>query len=252
MPGQPSTSSLVWRNGFIYGAIIAVIGVATALLNWQMGAYDATVQAAAGTSPSISGASTLIGCGVDLVYLAILFVAGMMTARKTGSVGAASLTGLVAGLVGAVVGSGIGLILVMTVIAPQIQLPADSPLTQSQMQAILIGGAVLGIVFALVLEGGFGAGVAALGGLVGRNTYQQANPPQVYQGSFYPGAAAGAYPNPQYPAPPPYAAPPAPPEQYSPTPQQYPPATPEQYSPMPSQQPPATPPQYPPQNPPQG
>ncbi len=237
MPQQPSARGLIFRNGIIFGAIIAAIALANVFINWQLGSYNILAQAGTGTpTTTLNGGTTLLGCAVYLVDLGLLFVAGILTARKTGSVGAASLTGLVAGLIGALVGSGIALVLIMTVIAPQIQVPADSPISQNQLQTIIIGGAVLGIVIALIVDGGFGAGIGALGGLVGRNTYQQANPPQPYQQSFYPGAMGqpGAYP-----PPPPYTGPQYPPQPYAgpqyPAAPQYPAQT--DYPAAPAQQP---------------
>lgn len=233
MPQQPSARGLIFRNGLIFGGIIAAIALANVFISWQLGAYNVFSQVGSGaTTPTVNGTTTLLGCAIYLVDLALLFVAGMLTARKTGSVGAASLTGLVAGIIGALIGSGIALVLIMTVIAPQIHVPADSSISQSQMQAIIIGGAIFGVVIALIVDGGFGAGIGALGGLVGRNTYQQANPPQPYQQSFYPGAVGqpGAYP-----PPPPYAGPQYPAAPQYPSQADY-PATPAQQQP-PTQEP---------------
>jgi hypothetical protein len=223
---RPSTSSQVWRNGLIFGVIIAVIGLANTFLSWSLGAYNITTNPVTGAPTTGAGPGTsLIGCGIFLVNLALIFVAGMLTARATGSVGAASLTGLVAGLLGAVISGVVGAILIITVIAPQIHIPSDSGISQSQTQGIFIAAAIGGAVLALLIDGGVGAGVAALGGLVGRSSYDKANPPQPYQQSFYPGAPAGAppypgqpypgqpypgQPYPQYPAPPPMAMPPDP------------------------------------------
>ena len=241
MPQQPSARGLIFRNGLIFGAIIAAIALANVFLSWQLGAYSVLAQAGSGaaTPATINGGTTLLGCAIYLVDLGLLFVAGMLTARKTGSVGAASLTGLVAGIIGALVGSGIALVLIMTVIAPQLQVPADSSISQTQLQTIIIGGAIFAIVIALIVDGGFGAGLGALGGLVGRNAYEKANPPQPYQQSFYPGAVGqpGAYP-----PPPPYAGP-----QYPAAPQ-YPGQA--DYPAAPAQQP--QPPQQEPQPPQQG
>lgn len=232
---QPSTRGSVFRNGLIFGAIIAAIGMVSVLINWQLGAYNVATQTATGSSTSnLFGPSLFIGCGIFIVDLALMFVAGMLTARATGSVGAGSLTGLVAGLVGALVGSGIGIVLIITVITPQIQIPTGSPFTQSQMQGIIIGGAILGLVGGLILDSGFGAGMGALGGVVGSNSYERAHPPQPYQESFYPGAMGqpGAYP-----PPPPYAMP------------LYPPQSPPPYAGQPGYPPTPEAPQQPPQPP---
>jgi hypothetical protein len=247
---RPSTSSQVWRNGLIFGVIIAVISLANTFLSWSLGAYNMNYDATTGVPTTGAGPSTtLLGCGVFLVNLALIFVAGMLTARATGSVGAASLTGLVAGLLGAVVGGVVSAILVVTVIAPQIQIPSDSGISQSQIQGIFIAAAIGGAILGLLIDAGVGAGVAALGGLVGRGSYEKANPPQPYQQSFYPGAPAGAAPYPGQPYPgQPYPAQPYPGQPYpgQPTPQY--PAPPPMVMPLdPSMKPPMAPPQEPPQ-----
>ena len=213
---RPSTSSQVWRNGIIFGVIIAVLGLANTFISWSLGAYNISYDSATGVPTTGSGPGTsLLGCGIFLAELALIFIAGMLTARATGSVGGASLTGLVAGLFGAVISGVVGAIVIITLVAPQIQIPADSGISQSQIQTILIGVAIGGAVLAVLIDGGVGAGVAALGGLVGRSSYEKANPAQPYQQSFYHGAPAGAQPYPgqpypQYPAPPPMAMPPDP------------------------------------------
>jgi hypothetical protein len=261
---QPSASGQVWRNGLIFGAIIATLMTGNVIFRWLASGYDITSQ----TNESFTtvndfatGGSFLLGCVIFLVVLTLTFVAGMLTSRKTGGVGSGSLAGLVAGASGALLGGVVNVIVVLTLVSPGIPTPAGSDLTQSQIQALLIGGEIFGLVISLFLYGGFGAGLGALGGLVGRNSYEKANPPQPYPGSFYPGVYPGApmqpgayypsapYPGPQYPGAPysgaPYPGPqyptsPAPP--YAPPPPyagpQYPvyPAP-----PYPGQQPPMTP-----------
>lgn len=237
MPQSPSPRSLIWRNGLIFGGIIAAIALINVVIQWQLGAYSYHIDPVTNVPvSSASGAAGFLGCGVFIADLALTFVAGMLTARASGSVGAASLTGLVAGLLGAVVGGIVTLVLVLGVIAPAIQLPAGSGVSQSTLQTILIGILIGGIVLGLAVDGGLGAGVAALGGLVGRGSYQQAHPPQQYQQSFYPGGQG------QYGAQP-YAGPPTPAQPYPGAPQ-YPP----QPFPGASENPPQQ--QYPGQQPP--
>ena len=103
-----------------------------------------------------------------LVWLIVFFVLGLFAARQTGRVRTGALVGLVAGLIG-------GLIAVLFVI---IQLATNGQqITQALNQAGLSPGElntsdVVGIVLALIviaaLELGLGAGMGALGGLVGR------------------------------------------------------------------------------------
>ena len=233
MPQQPSARGLIFRNGLIFGGIIAAIALANVFISWQLGAYNVFSQVGSGaTTPTVNGTTTLLGCAIYLVDLALLFVAGMLTARKTGSVGAASLTGLVAGIIGALIGSGIALVLIMTVIAPTDTCTRGQfDLTEPDASHHHWRGDLRRRHRA---DSGWRLwrGIGALGGLVGRNTYQQANPPQPYQQSFYPGAVGqpGAYP-----PPPPYAGPQYPAAPQYPSQADY-PATPAQQQP-PTQEP---------------
>lgn len=215
------------RNGLIFGAVIAALIIGDTIVGWLTGAYDISSQtngSISSTSFFISGVPALMGCAIFLGALALTFVAGMLTARKTGGVGGGSLTGMAAGALGALLGGVASLIVTITLEAPGAQPPVGSGLTQSQMQGMLIGSEIFGLVAGLFQYGAFGAGLGALGGLVGRNSYLKANPP-AYQAPFYPGAPwlpgayypsapypgpqypGAPYPGPQYPAPP-YGAPP--------------------------------------------
>ncbi len=218
---QQSTGSVVMRNGLIFGAVIAALIIGDTIVGWLTGAYDISSQtngSISTTSFIISGVSALMGCAIFLGALALTFVAGMLTARKTGGVGGGSLTGLVAGAFGALLGGVASLIVTITLEAPGAQPPVGSGLTQPQLQGMLIGAEIFGLVAGLFQYGAFGAGAGALGGLVGKNSYEKTHPPQAYQLPFYPGYPGGPwqpgayypaapYPSPQSPAPP-YAPPP--------------------------------------------
>src|SRR5579883_2078903 len=216
MQAQQSGNPAV-RNGLIFGVIIAAVTILDDIIQWVTGSYNATVQAAnnPGTTTSINGASTLLGCLVFLIALALCFIAGMNTARATGRVGSGAIAGLVAGLVGALIGGIIGLIIVAVVVAPGIHVQTTNGVS---VQAILIGGAIFAIVLGLIIDGGLGAG---LGALVGKNNYR--GPVTNYQESMYQGFAG------QPPAPPQYPGQPGaypPPPQYPTQPGSYPPPPP--------------------------
>ncbi len=223
---QQSTGGAVLRNGLIFGAIIAALIIGDSVTLWLTGANDISSQTNGSVTSVnffISGLSALLGFGIFLGALALSFVAGMRVARRTGGIGSGSIAGLIAGASGALVGGVVSLIITITLEAPGIQPTAGSGLTQSQMQGMLIGADVFGLIIGLFQYGGFGAGAGALGGLVGRNSFLKANP-QPYQPPFYPGypgypggpwqpgvyypaapypAApypAAPYPGPQYPA----------------------------------------------------
>lgn len=188
------------RNGFLFGIIIAVLGIINSVVS-----YFTTPTSSSATTPNAFG---LLGCLFFLVYLALFFVAGMMTARQTGTVGSGAITGLIAGLVGGVVSGIVGVVVV--VIRPPVVDTAGTNLTQSELQTAIIIGAIVGVVLVLLVEAGLGAGLGALGALVGRGQYQTQHPAAAYQDSMYQGIQQPGYPpQPGYPAPGAYPPPPA-------------------------------------------
>ena len=200
MQAQASTGNPAVRNGFLFGIIIAVLGAVNTAVSYF------TTPTSATAAPSAFG---LLGCLFFLVYLALFFVAGMMTARQTGTVGSGAIAGLIAGLVGGIVGGILGVIIVI-VRPPDVSSAAGSTLSPSELQTAIIIGAIVGVIVVLLLEAGLGAGLGALGALVGRGQYQSQHPAVAYQDSMYQGIPQPGYP-PQagYPAPGAYPPPPA-------------------------------------------
>jgi hypothetical protein len=96
--------SAVVRWGLLFGGIMALLAAITSVGTILLEGSIASGSPFSGLSaPSVGLAAAVVGCGLDLVYLALFFVAGIMTARQSGSVGAASLAGLLAGGFGALV-----------------------------------------------------------------------------------------------------------------------------------------------------
>ncbi|HEY7092725.1 MAG TPA: hypothetical protein VH393_06075 [Ktedonobacterales bacterium] len=231
----------VVRWGLTFGLIMATLGsvsaVGSRLLEGSLISGETTPEQFLPTA----GVALLIGCGLDLVYLALFFVAGIMTARQSGSVGAASLSGLLAGGVGALVNGAISVILLFVLPSTLSPLGTTSALnSDTSDSAVMIGvvvGAVIGLIFGLLIWGGLGAGLGALGGLIGQNQFRSAHPelaqpyPYAYApyAGYPPAPPMGAYP----PPPPPPGAYPPPPEAYPPPPgASYPPAPPAEQPPV--------------------
>jgi hypothetical protein len=222
--------SAIVRWGLIFGLIMAALGSASAvgsrLLEGSLISGETTPEQVLPTA----GVALLIGCGLDLVYLALFFVAGIMTARQSGSVGAASLAGLLAGGVGALVNGAVSVILLFVLPSTLSPLGTTSALSSDTSDsAVMIGvvvGAIIGLIFGLLIWGGLGAGLGALGGLIGQNQFRAAHPelaqPYPYAYAPYPGyppvPPMGAYPPPPgaYPPPPAAPYPPAPPAEQPP------------------------------------
>lgn len=208
MPPQ-HTGNPTLRTGLLFGVILAVLGLGSALLEWVTGATQAVVQTTNGfTSVTVSdtGASALLSCATFLAALALTFVAGMVAASRTGKVGSGTLAGLLAGLLGTLIGNVSGLIVIVFVLAPSVQVPAGSSMTPAQVQALLIGGSIGGAIFGLLLVGGLGAGMGALGGLLGASRWRKTHPAVPYAPlPYYPGYPGypgyPSYPGPGMPAP---------------------------------------------------
>jgi hypothetical protein len=225
------------RWGLTFGLIMALLGstlaVGSRLVEGSLISGQTTPEQLLPTA----GVALLVGCGLDLVYLALFFVAGIMTARQSGSVGAASLAGLLAGGVGSLVNSAVSVTLLFVFPTTLSSLGATSTLNSDTSDSFMVGvviSAVLGAIFGLLIWGGLGAGLGALGGLIGQNQFRAAHPelvqPYPYAYAPYPGYPAappmGAYlppPPGAYPPPPGAPYPPAPPADQPPQGGAYPP-----------------------------
>jgi len=187
MPVQATTNPTM-RNGLLFGALLGALGAVNILIQGLTGALHAEARTVNGfTSVNVldTGTAALLGCVVFLALLALTFTAGMLAARGTGQVGSGALAGLLAGVVGALVGSAANLAVIVAAVAPTLQAPAGSAMTQQEVQALLIGTTIGGAIFGLLLYAGIGAGLGALGGLVGANTWRRAH--SAPTASYYPG-----------------------------------------------------------------
>jgi hypothetical protein len=179
-----------------------------------------------------------LGAGpiVFIINLLVMGVAGLLASRETGKVSTGVIAGLIAGA--------IGFLDIFVKVFYQV-ITSDTP----GGIGVVAAGALIALVLFEGLAIGLGAGIGAIGGLIGRGVYNSSHPQPTQ--TFMPPMAApmppmqGAYgpPSvypPSYPAQPSGAYPP-----------QYPPAAP--YPPESGQAsgayPPAYPPQYPPQAP---
>lgn len=116
--------------------------------------------------------SSLWGYVAFLIYLALYFGAGALAARDTGSVTTGAMAGLVAGSAGTAAG---GLISIL-VIAGNLHTYAEANgLTRAGFRpAAIVILAVIFLAIAVLLAAGFGAGLGALGGMVGRARHRVA------------------------------------------------------------------------------
>lgn len=209
--------------GLIFGGLLALVGLINLGIDFATGSLGGATTAASGRAAlAHPGLALLQGCIGFLLVVTLMFLPGMFTARDTGRVGRAALAGLIAGLIYSIVDS------VVAVLTVQRTLASTPGINPAQMQSAIVIGSIFAVILVFVFAGGFGAGIAALGGLAGRSQYDRAHPAPLMEGSLYtptgpysgapsPGGAQTAYPPTYYP--------PQAPPQYPP---QYPPQTPQQ------------------------
>ena len=171
-------SPAIWRWGFIFGGSAGALGIA----------------AAVATLALTAGLSLLLDAVFVLLVLALYFGSGLVVARQTGSVSAATLSGVVAGIFSAILRE-----IAAVFITYNKPLPAvtTTGLDVGSLRTVIV---VISVLFVLMIFGGLGAGLAALGGLAGRP--RSAMPyPVMYAGT--PGFPPQGYPMPSGYGPPP-------------------------------------------------
>lgn len=237
------------RWGLLFGVIIAILGAI------QQGLSADVLRAAQGSSTTISTGAALEGVGVliiDVSFLLLLGLTGLLTARETGTVGSGAFAGAIAAVIGGLVATIVSLALFRSTMST---LPINFNALDERGQHAVIGAVILSGMCSTFIYGLIGAGLAAIGGLIGRAFY---NPYEYGEYGGYDGYGEPSYPQ----APPgsyqPYQAPPPGYPAYPPSPGAgYPPApSAGPYTAYPGQPPgypqypqPGGYPQYPPQQP---
>src|SRR5262249_4324138 len=130
-----------YRWGAIFGAVIAALGIIDGVVQL------ATVSDVSPSATSVSGAGVgglVLTCVFFLVDLALLFLAGMLTARQTATVGSAAIGGLIAGLIGGLVG-GIANAVVLLARPNLVNLPGLQG-SGIDVHSLLVVSAIFGVV----------------------------------------------------------------------------------------------------------
>jgi hypothetical protein len=141
------------RNAVTFGVASAVV---TLLLNW--------IGNATGSGDACHRSSPL-GLLAFLIFLGLMGGAGFMTARAGGTIGMATMAGLVAALISAV-----GTVIAFAIIVSSInasQCVVNNNTGVSSQTLLTTGGIVAGVILS-VIGLGVGAGAGAIGGLMGR------------------------------------------------------------------------------------
>jgi hypothetical protein len=185
---EPSMRNPAMRAGLIFGLMNAVIGaigtgvviaVASAAPARLTGEDNQTYGRLIVSYALIIGAVALVLIVINLV---LYLLAGRSAAAKDGS----AATGALAGIVTAVVAGLIGIVISVAINVVGV----TTALQTSTSTTVRGSGAlhVIGDIFLLALGAAFGAGLGALGGLIGRGAYQKA------QAGAMPMGMPGGYP----------------------------------------------------------
>lgn len=171
---QQQSGNPAVRQGLIFGGFIILVSMAQDAIQFAVGGAEAVANQ--GSSKGVPGLSTL----VFVISLAFLFLAGMSTARQNGKVDAAAVAGFLAGLIG-----GLFRVVIVVIFLATGPLPTTGTSTGIQFSRTdLIIGSVFGSMLIVLLYAGVSAGVGAIGGLVGRISYQSRNPASTTQESM--------------------------------------------------------------------
>ncbi len=196
----PNSGRVAFRYGLIIGLILAVVEVILLVIT------SLSFAASTPSSSSVSGISSssifsiILGILGFLLGLAAYFVAGILASRQTGKVSTGVFSGMWTGGFYGLIGCIAYIILFFTVtLGPTLTRYAQTnPANQvNSFHSILIGSALVGSLIGIALAIGWGAGLGALGGLIGRNSWRARHPQPLYPGQPYPGQPY--VPMPQYP-----------------------------------------------------
>lgn len=166
LPAARSAGAIAFQKGVIFAVVFVVLQVITLLLNNFL---------------ATGGFGVIVNVLSLLLSIALFLVEGAQSARQTGKARTGAMAGTFTGIMGGVVALVAGLIITtlnLDALRQSAQEAANEmqvrfQYTNSTVFAGFIVIAVLGLLFAI----GLGAGVGALGGLIGRKRaapiYQQ-------------------------------------------------------------------------------
>lgn len=201
----PKTGTVAFQQGLIFGLIQAVIASTILSLNAFVNSGSL------GTALLLSALSFLTG-------LAAYFVSGILAAKQNGKVRTGVFAGMWTGGIYGIIGFIVSMVIFFQVTYPKLidaaiasDLYTNISAYETTAQIAGIGFAIFGIFFAV----GLGAGLGALGGLIGRNISPYKPVPAAPVYLAYPGQPVPYAPYPGQPAP--YAPYPGQPTPYAPT-----------------------------------
>ncbi|GCE31093.1 hypothetical protein KDA_65770 [Dictyobacter alpinus] len=174
----PEGGKVAFYHGLIFGLGLFVLGAINNSINTFLLA-----------SPSVAGFG-LLTTGLDwLLVLGILFLVGVLAARKTGKVSTGTIAGIWTAIFDGIPYAIFAVIVIYSYSLPKTlnQLPSSSSSSQlgpDATRSILAATSIFSLIFVLLLTIGIGAGVGALGGLLGRHLFNKAHPGYAYGQPF--------------------------------------------------------------------
>ncbi len=183
MTSAPSSGRVAFKHGALHGVGLGVLQ----LLFWLV-----VIFSGAGTSFwLLTALSCLLWC-VDFLLV------GLFATKQTGNVGTGTLAGVWAGTIGGLITFIINLVVVLIGVNSEAfryglenSSSYNSTLTPQNLTSAAILGAIIIFVILWAVAVGVGAGVAALGGLIGKNQRQSS----VAAFPGYPAPTAPGYPS---------------------------------------------------------
>ena len=156
-PARRGESVFIWKWGAICGVVLGVIQIIISLL--PLGSLKTPLDV--------------------LVWLIVFFVIGLFAARQTGKVKTGAVVGLVAGMIGGLIGRVLFGIIQIAINGQQIpqalnQVAQSRRIPSGEIHTIVVIITVIVLIVTAAFELGLGAGIGALGGLVGRRLVRPA------------------------------------------------------------------------------
>jgi len=208
----PNSGRVAFRYGLIIGSILAVVEAIIQVITafYSVGLYES--MRSASSSPDMAGSLISLAIGIVgfLLGLTAYFVAGILSARQTGRTSTGVFAGMWVGAFYGVIDCIVSVILLFTVsLGPTIDYynrMHTSTLPIEQFRTVTIATGLIGSLIGIALAVGYGAGLGALGGLIGKRSpkaprypqqYSQPypqQPVQFYTGQPYPGQPVQPYP----------------------------------------------------------
>ena len=173
MQNTSAQSRPALKQGILFGVIVGVILIVYLLLNYLV--YNATL-------------TLIVGIIAFLVELGLYAFAGYRASAITGKTGTGAIAGLFTGLFGGLIGAVTSIILLFlfvdTTRIRALSLATSAAIRQIYTNSFIITTGLLAALLGLALAIGYGAGLGAIGGLLGKRRAPQAQP---YQEALYQG-----------------------------------------------------------------